>query len=91
MLSGGVELGLCNLNGLASREAVFAAIRDYVAAHPGEGWIDGGGWDLPLFPGANPSRRDLDRLVGDPSSRCTGTPAPRPTATMPPVPRRWRA
>jgi predicted amidohydrolase YtcJ len=64
-VSGGVELGQCNLNGLATREGLFAAIEECAARTPDEEWLVGGGWDLPLFPGANPSREDLDRLSPD--------------------------
>jgi predicted amidohydrolase YtcJ len=65
LISGGVELGQCNLNGLETREKVFARIRQYAAEHPEKKWIVGGGWDLPLFPDANPAKEDLDRLVPD--------------------------
>jgi len=65
LVSGGMELGLCDLNDLGSREAVFARIREYAAAHPGRPWVVGGGWALPLFPDANPSKAELDRLVPD--------------------------
>jgi predicted amidohydrolase YtcJ len=71
LVSGGIELGQCNLNGLQTKEDVLAAVRDYAARHPGTGWIVGGGWDLPLFPGANPSKDMLDAI------------APPPTATRP--------
>ncbi len=65
LISGGIELGLCNLSELGTREAVFAAIKDYAARHPERPWITGGGWALPLFPQANPVKADLDRLVPD--------------------------
>ncbi|HMA52837.1 MAG TPA: amidohydrolase, partial [Acidobacteriota bacterium] len=65
LVTGGVELGLCDLNGLRSREEVLAKVRDYAAAHPDAAWITGGGWDLPLFPQANPRKEDLDALVPD--------------------------
>jgi predicted amidohydrolase YtcJ len=65
LVTGGVELGLCDLNGLGTTEAVLAKIRDYARAHPEAAWITGGGWDLPLFPDANPRREDLDALVPD--------------------------
>ncbi len=65
LVTGGVELGQCDLNGANSREEVFNRIRDYAAAHPEESWVVGGGWDLPLFPQANPGKEDLDRLVPD--------------------------
>ncbi len=64
-VSGGVELGQCNLNGLATREGLFAAIEECAARTPDEEWLVGGGWDLPLFPGANPDRTELDRLSPD--------------------------
>jgi predicted amidohydrolase YtcJ len=65
LVTGGVELGLCDLNGLATKAEVLARIRDYAAAHPAAAWITGGGWDLPLFPQANPRREDLDAVVPD--------------------------
>jgi len=58
-VSGGVELGQCDLNGLATRDGLFAAIQECAARIPDEEWLVGGGWDLPLFPGANPHRSDL--------------------------------
>jgi predicted amidohydrolase YtcJ len=64
-VSGGVELGQCNLNGLSTREGLFSAIEECAARTPDQEWLVGGGWDLPLFPGANPSREDLDRLSPD--------------------------
>jgi predicted amidohydrolase YtcJ len=64
-VSGGMELAQCNLNGLDSKEKVFEAIRKYAAAHPKDPWILGGGWDLPLFPGGNPTRQELDAIVPD--------------------------
>ncbi len=64
-VSGGVELGQCDLNGLATREGLFAAIEECAAGTPDEEWLVGGGWDLPLFPGANPDRTELDRLSPD--------------------------
>ena len=63
LVTGGVELGLCNLNGLRTKEEVFEKIKAYAAANPGEDWVTGGGWDLPVFPQANPRKEDLDALV----------------------------
>lgn len=65
LVTGGVELGLCDLNGLETRDALFARIRDYAAAHPERSWVVGGGWALPLFPEANPGKGELDLLVPD--------------------------
>jgi predicted amidohydrolase YtcJ len=64
-VSGGMELTQCNLNGLKTKEEIFAAIRRYAESHPKEPWILGGGWDLPIFPGANPTRQELDAIVSD--------------------------
>ncbi len=64
-VSGGMELALCNLNNAKDQGEVFDRIRKYVAAHPSEKWIEGGGWDLPVFPGANPTRQQLDAIVAD--------------------------
>ncbi len=64
-VEGGMDLALCNVTGLKTKEAVFDAIRKYAGEHPKAPWIVGSGWDLPLFPEANPSRRDLDALVPD--------------------------
>ncbi len=65
LATGGVELGLCDLNDLQARDEVFARVKEYAAAHPGETWVVGGGWPLPVFPEANPRKEDLDRLVPD--------------------------
>lgn len=65
LVTGGVELGLCNLNGLRTKEEVFEKIKAYAAANSGAPWVTGGGWDLPVFPQANPRKEDLDALVSD--------------------------
>jgi len=65
LITGGIELGACNLNGRPDKASVFAAIREYAARNPDKPWITGGGWDLPVFPQGNPVKEDLDRLVPD--------------------------
>ncbi len=65
LISGGIELELCNLNGLVTKEEVFKKIQDYAAQNPSKSWVVGGGWDLTIFPDANPLKEDLDRLVPD--------------------------
>ncbi|MCI0585937.1 MAG: amidohydrolase [Planctomycetes bacterium] len=62
---GGLRLGRCDLTDLATAERVLETVRAYAAAHPDLPWIRGGGWDLPLFPGANPHRSLLDSIVPD--------------------------
>lgn len=62
-LSGGVELGDCDLNPLRSSEEVLAEIARCAAAQPGPGWLRGGGFQLPLFPGGSPTAAMLDAVV----------------------------
>ena len=64
-LSAGVELGRCPLYGVTSVEELKSRIRACAAAHPGDPWVVGRGWELPLFPGANPDKAMLDELVPD--------------------------
>jgi predicted amidohydrolase YtcJ len=60
-VSGGLELGLCDLNDLATQAVVTEKVRACAASQPGE-WLVGGGWALPIFPGGNPGRALLDEL-----------------------------
>jgi hypothetical protein len=64
-VSGGVELGLCDLNGLDTQQEILDAVARYATGHPDRAWVAGGGWDLPIFPGGNPSKDLLDRVVPD--------------------------
>ncbi len=65
LVSGGMDLSQCLLNELTTRDEVFARIREYAARNPGTAWVVGRGWELPVFPAANPSKQDLDHLVPD--------------------------
>jgi predicted amidohydrolase YtcJ len=64
-VTGGIELGQCNLNNLTTAAAVFEKVRSCATENPDREWIVGGGWDLPLFPDANPQRSALDETVPD--------------------------
>jgi predicted amidohydrolase YtcJ len=64
-VTSGIEAGQCDLHGLESPDEVLAAVRRYARANPGRAWILGGGWELPAFPNANPSRALLDEAVPD--------------------------
>jgi predicted amidohydrolase YtcJ len=64
-VSAGIEMGLCDLNGLRTSDEIAARVRGYAAEHEDRPWVLGGGWDLPLFPEANPTRALLDSLVPD--------------------------
>jgi predicted amidohydrolase YtcJ len=65
LVTGGLGLLSCDLNGLGTKEEVFTKIRAYAAAHPELPWVTGGGWALPVFPQASPRKEDLDALVPD--------------------------
>ena len=64
-LSGGLELGECNLYDAKTPAEVEGIIRAYAQAHPQLEWVRGNGWQLPVFPRANPTREQLDRAVPD--------------------------
>lgn len=64
-LSGGLELDECNLYDAKTPAEVEGIIRAYAQAHPQLPWIRGNGWQLPVFPRANPTREQLDRAVPD--------------------------
>jgi predicted amidohydrolase YtcJ len=63
-VTGGIELGQCDLNGLASIDAVLEKIARCHREQRGE-WLVGGGWDLTLFDDASPDRALLDAIVGE--------------------------
>lgn len=64
-VTSGMELLTCNLNEAETADDVFATIRRYAAEHPTEKWIRGGGWQLPIFPNASPTKAQLDVIVPD--------------------------
>ena len=64
-VSGGIELGQCDLNTLETRDAIVEKVRACAGAQAGRPWVVGGGWALPAFPGGAPTRELLDALVPD--------------------------
>ena len=64
LVGGGIELGECDLNGLATLDQVLAAVREFAKRHPEKKWIRGGGWPLTLS-GGNPHKELLDKIVPD--------------------------
>ena len=64
-VTGGVELGQCDLTGTTDLAEYLARIDAYARAHPGPGWIVGGGWSMETFPGGVPGRELLDAVAGD--------------------------
>jgi predicted amidohydrolase YtcJ len=65
LISGGIEMGECNLIGLNTQKTLLDTVRTYAMANPDEEWISGGGWELPIFPGGNPHKSLLDAVVPD--------------------------
>ena len=64
-IAAGLEAMRCQLGGIARREGLEARIRECAAAQTGRAWVEGGGWELPLFAEANPHKELLDALVPD--------------------------
>lgn len=65
LIQGGRSLVLCNLNAArTASEAIEIAIT-YAKTHPDLPWIAGSGWELPLFPHANPTKAALDTAIPD--------------------------
>ena len=64
-VEGGVGLNQCNLLPYFSKEEILKKIQEYVAQHPNDPWILGAGWQLPVFPDANPQKEWLDEIVSD--------------------------
>ncbi|WP_043268266.1 amidohydrolase [Streptomyces sp. CT34] len=64
-VSGGLELGQCDLSAADTAAACRELIARYAAAHPEAPWITGGGWSLEAFPGGMPTREFLDAVVAD--------------------------
>ncbi len=63
-VSAGIELGQCPLAGLETAEAILARVRRCAVEQPGEGWLVGGGWELPAFADGAPTRQALDAVAG---------------------------
>jgi hypothetical protein len=57
----GITLSQCNLSLMTSVEAIVAKVRG-CSEQNSDGWIIGAGWDLSLFPQANPNKHLLDSI-----------------------------
>ena len=64
-IDSGMELGDCTLYDLTTPSAVADSIAACARAQAGKPWVRGGGWQLPVFADANPSKRLLDQAVPD--------------------------
>ncbi|WP_305784031.1 amidohydrolase [Symbioplanes lichenis] len=63
-VTGGVELGQCDLSGTTSVDEYLRRIESYGRAHPGAEWVIGGGWSMESFAGGVPEKEVLDRVTG---------------------------
>ena len=64
-VSSGMELEGCALTSISTVSEVLEAIKQCKANLNGKKWIVGGGWELPLFEKANPSKELLDQISPD--------------------------
>ena len=64
-VTGGMELGECNLNPATSLDDVRRIVRACNTKGAAGEWVRGGGFQLPIFAGGNPTRQLLDSLVPD--------------------------
>ncbi|MGH7623008.1 MAG: amidohydrolase, partial [Gemmatimonadaceae bacterium] len=64
-VTAGTRMTECALDDLTTAAQVADSIARCARAHPGDAWFRGHGWQLPVFPHANPSRQLLDSLVPD--------------------------
>ncbi|HEV7704621.1 MAG TPA: amidohydrolase [Gemmatimonadaceae bacterium] len=64
-LTAGLRLDECALDDLTTPAQVADSIAKCAKARPNDAWFRGHGWQLPVFPHANPSRALLDSLVPD--------------------------
>ncbi len=61
----GLEMLRCNLSDAYTAAEYERIVADYEAAHPELDWIVGGGWSMSVFPGGNPPKGILDRVVSE--------------------------
>jgi hypothetical protein len=64
-VSGGIELGECDLHSATSRDQIVRLVAECTRLDPEAPWVRGGGFQLPLFPAGAPTRELLDSLVPD--------------------------
>ena len=62
---GGLDMLRCDLSEYATATEYLDAIGRFVSAHPDDGWILGGGWQMSAFPGGTPTAAALDAVTGD--------------------------
>jgi predicted amidohydrolase YtcJ len=63
--AGGLGLATCDLSSDDTADAVLAHIAACARDSPGSAWVSGRGWQLGVFPNADPTRQQLDAVVPD--------------------------
>src|ERR1700733_10299271 len=63
-VQGGLESLRCNLTGRKTKAEYLEAVAAYCETLPPSGWVLGGGWSMPSFPGGMPAAADLDAVTG---------------------------
>jgi predicted amidohydrolase YtcJ len=61
----GDQLRRCDLTGAPTMSDYLDLIGAYARAHPGGGWVTGGGWSMEAFPRGIPTAAQLDAVVAD--------------------------
>jgi predicted amidohydrolase YtcJ len=64
-LDGALSLARVNLEGAKDPADIVRRLREYGAAHPGDGWILGRGWNYAMFPTGLPDKKYLDEVFPD--------------------------
>ena len=65
IVQGGLGLASCDLSMDASADAVAKHIAACARENAQAAWVIGRGWQLGIFPNANPTRGQLDAIVSD--------------------------
>jgi predicted amidohydrolase YtcJ len=65
IVAGGLRLTACDLSSDGTVEAVAVRIAACARDNPSSAWVSGGGWQLGVFPNADPTRAQLDAIVPD--------------------------
>ena len=63
--SSGFEMLHCNLSEAYDVGEYERIVSGYASANPEDPWVVGGGWSMDVFPGGNPPKDILDRVVPD--------------------------
>jgi len=61
-IDGAFSLGRVNLEGAKDAADIQQRLREYGAAHPGNSWILGRGWNYAMFPSSLPDKKTLDQV-----------------------------